>query len=609
MDIKLKQLEWSWMFSYGEKNVLRLDQDRVSQLVGVNGIGKTTISLIIQELSYSKNLQGIKKGDILNREGTSKGWFGKLDFAVNDIDYYIRVDRVGETSKVKLYQGDKDISEHKIPDTYKKIEQILGMSFEVFCQQLYQSTTDILDFVKATDTNRKKFLISLFRLERYLEVGEQVKARITEAERELSEKQGELRSINVFLDTNKVLEKKELVVVPQVDTAIQITLADLNKQIESYNSIAAKVSNNLKLIKERNGLKFDIGITLPENPGADAEISKLNTRIALLRHDIADIVKKVSTINTNDTCYACGQGIDNHKSLTLKHELSSKEKQLKTELESANSQLDKAKQEDNTYKTRLAKYNTNKQAIDRFEQLSQLINPDLVDLPKYDDLIAKQKELNTLLNSQQKAYEEATKLNDQIKNHNTRIDILVQQKREFLARRELLEESIINVQSKITNRTILKKAFSTSGIVAYKLENYTKQLEDTINHYLAELSDGKFSISFKLSGDKLNIVLEKNGKVAPIETASRGEFGRIQTALLLSIRNILSKLGGSSINVLFLDEITGALDRAGKERLVEILLQEEGSNIFFISHDFDHPLMRKIEIVKENEISKIRQEI
>lgn len=609
MDIKLKQLEWSWMFSYGEKNVLRLDQDRVSQLVGVNGIGKTTISLIIQELLYSKNLQGIKKGDILNREGSSKGWFGKLDFSVNDIDYCIKVDRVGDTSKVKLYQGADDISEHKIPDTYKKIEQILGKSFEVFCQQLYQSTTDILDFVKATDTNRKKFLINLFRLERYLEEGERIKATIGETERTLSEKQGELRSINLFLDSNKILEKKNLVTVPQVDNSLQLTLSDLNRQIESYNSIASKVNQNLKLIQERNSLKFDIGLILPENPGADTKINALNTNIALLNHEIADIVKKVSSINTSDTCYACGQGIDNHKSVALKQELKEKELVLRTKLKDANSELEQAKQLDNTYKIDLTKYNTNKQAINRFEQLSQLINTELVELPKYDDLISKQKEISMLLTTQQKAYEEANKLNEQIKNHNTKIDILAEQKREFLARRQLLEESIISVQSKISNLTILKKAFSTSGIVAYKLENLTKQLEDTINYYLAELSDGKFSISFKLSGDKLNIVLEKNGKVAPIETASRGEFGRIQTAILLSIRNILSKLGGSRINVLFLDEITGALDRAGKERLVEILLQEEGSNIFFISHDFDHPLMRKIEIIKENEISKIRQEI
>jgi DNA repair exonuclease SbcCD ATPase subunit len=151
---------------------------------------------------------------------------------------------------------------------------------------------------------------------------------------------------------------------------------------------------------------------------------------------------------------------------------------------------------------------------------------------------------------------------------------------------------------------ILKKAFSTSGIVAFKLENLTKQLESTINYYLAELSDGQFQIIFRLNGEKLNIVVANNGKETPIETVSGGEFGRIQTSILLAIRNILSKIGGSKVNILFLDEITGVLDAAGKERLVDILMQED-ANTFFISHDFEHPLIEKIQIVKQNNISKI----
>jgi DNA repair exonuclease SbcCD ATPase subunit len=56
---------------------------------------------------------------------------------------------------------------------------------------------------------------------------------------------------------------------------------------------------------------------------------------------------------------------------------------------------------------------------------------------------------------------------------------------------------------------------------------------------------------------------------------------------------------------LFLDEITGVLDESGKEKLFEVLSEEEGLNVFLISHDYNHPLIPKIEIVKENNISKI----
>ena len=72
-----------------------------------------------------------------------------------------------------------------------------------------------------------------------------------------------------------------------------------------------------------------------------------------------------------------------------------------------------------------------------------------------------------------------------------------------------------------------------------------------------------------------------------------------------NIRSLLSKIGGNYINLLFLDEITGVLDDAGKEKLIDILQEENNLNVFLISHDFTHPLIEKISIIKENNVSYI----
>ena len=190
--------------------------------------------------------------------------------------------------------------------------------------------------------------------------------------------------------------------------------------------------------------------------------------------------------------------------------------------------------------------------------------------------------------------------------HNAKVDALMEQKEDFLSRQKVVENDIISVSDRVNNLEILKKAFSTSGIVAFKLENLTKELEVTINRYLSLLSDGQFQVSFRLDKEKLNIIVSNNGIDTPIETVSGGEFSRIQTAILLAIRNLLSKLGGSSVNLLFLDEITGVLDDEGKEKLIEVLSEEEELNVFLISHDFTHPLIDKISITKENNISSIQ---
>ena len=189
--------------------------------------------------------------------------------------------------------------------------------------------------------------------------------------------------------------------------------------------------------------------------------------------------------------------------------------------------------------------------------------------------------------------------------HNARVDALLEQKLDFTNRQNAVKSDTISKQTQMSSLNILKKAFSTSGIVAFKLENLTKELEVSINHYLSLLSDGQFQVEFKLDKEKLNISVIKTVRT-PIETVSGGEFSRIQTSILLAIRSLLSKLGGSSVSLLFLDEITGVLDEEGKEKLIEVLQSENNLNVFLISHDFTHPLIDKVSIIKEDNISSIQ---
>ena len=44
--ITLKNLRWDNCFSYGEKNILNLSEHTITQIVGTNGVGKSSIPLI-----------------------------------------------------------------------------------------------------------------------------------------------------------------------------------------------------------------------------------------------------------------------------------------------------------------------------------------------------------------------------------------------------------------------------------------------------------------------------------------------------------------------------------------------------------------------------------
>ena len=58
------------------------------------------------------------------------------------------------------------------------------------------------------------------------------------------------------------------------------------------------------------------------------------------------------------------------------------------------------------------------------------------------------------------------------------------------------------------------------------------------------------------------------------------------------------------INVLFLDEVITVLDDQGREKLVEVLLEEE-LNTYLVSHGWSHPLLEKLEVQKYDNISRL----
>jgi DNA repair exonuclease SbcCD ATPase subunit len=605
--IILKNLQFSNMFSYGENNSLDLNKSRITQLTAPNGSGKSSISTIIQEILFNKNVKSIKKTDIINRWSKNKTWDASLTFTADNVDYEVSIKRIGAQTKVQLIEDGKDISEHKVLDTYKKISDIIGSNFEVFSQLTYQSSTDLLDFLKATDTNRKKFLINLFNLEKYIDIGERIKVKSSELDKEVNITQGELKSIEDFLSNTSIPVKIEEVSVPGTDEAVTVRISDITREITNVNDTCRKIDKNNMYIQERDGLQFELGIKEPASFEFMDEYQTLKMDLVMLNKDIANLEKELANIKINDKCNVCGQTIDTTHIVVIKQDLQLKIASNKvTQLE----MLDKARawsKEIDTIQAQKLYFISNQEKINRFEQLTQLIDNTIPkEFPNVTELQSELRNLQAIASTNSKEIKDAIDHNKKVSAHNAKVDALIEQKNEFTIRQTSVKDDIVIKSDQSVSLNILKKAFSTSGIVAFKLENLTKELEVTINYYLSLLSDGQFQVEFTLDKEKLNITVINNGISTPIETVSGGEFSRIQTSVLLAIRSLLSKLGGSSINLLFLDEITGVLDDEGKEKLVEVLQKEHDLNVFLISHDFTHPLIDKISIVKNNNISSIQ---
>jgi len=248
------------------------------------------------------------------------------------------------------------------------------------------------------------------------------------------------------------------------------------------------------------------------------------------------------------------------------------------------------------YLTAKASWEQTLKSIDQSLPKTLLVAEDLKE--KYDTAKA-------LFKASKQAIAKVEKENQEIEKRNTRIAIILEQQEGFEVKLKSAQKALEAVQSLSNNLEVLKKAFSTNGLLAYKLENLVVDLEDLTNHYLAALSDGRFTLEFVVQSDKLNVQITDNGNIVQILALSSGELARVNTATLLAIRKLMSSISKSRINILFLDEVINVLDVTGRENLIEVLIKEESLNTYIVSHGWTHPLLDKVEVVKTDNVSNL----
>ena len=598
--IILKTLEWSNCFSYGKNNKLVLDKDPIVQLVGKNGHGKSSVGLILEEVCYNKNSKGIKRSDILNRHIDSTKYNIKLEFD-KDGDIYVIDTTRGSAQSIKLTKNDLDISSHTATSTLKAIEEVIGLDAASFAQLIYQSSASSLEFLTATDTNRKKFLINLLNLESYTKAHDIFKGLVKELSSSVTALDAKVETVKSWVDSNsKVsLVKKDVVAIEPIDLTIENTkIAELQETISTIESTNKKISQNNEYIKLQGKIPLEeLEAVLPKVK----DVSKENIEYIEVQRSVRDAKSFITKMGkVSDTCPTCSQAVDNSKSKQL---IKEQEEIIKTAGERAEelyALIDQV-EKDRLWVERVTKYKTD------YENYNSLIDPKLPKLPQDKDTL--EDEVTAIEKSIKETRQRLKTLEDQNNlaiAHNAKIDVISGQLAEYAEtlKQHTIQLEILNARLGVLQ--ILQKTFSTNGLVAYKIECMVKDLQNLTNQYLGELSDGRFQISFVVStSDKLNVVIIDNGTEIDILALSSGERARVNTATLLAIRKLMQTLSSVRINILILDETIDNLDIDGKEKLVEVLLREEHLNTILVSHGYSHPLIEKISVIKENNISRI----
>lgn len=597
--ITLKKLHWSNCFSYGPNNEIDLHDDSVTQIIGTNGMGKSSIPLIIEEALYNKNSKGIKKADIPNRY-IDDGYSIRLQFDKDEDSYEVSVNRKNSI-KLKLLKNGEDISSHTATNTYKSIQEIIGVDFKTFSQLVYQNTNTSLQFLTATDTTRKKFLIDLLHLDNYVSYFTVFKEESKEVGNKVAALSGQISMVESWLDSNKLEDSEVLpLLILEIDTGKdEKEFHSLTQEVENISEKNKKIATNNTYKKMLSAINIDELQNLP--PIKEKAYDDLQAEVGALQNSIAYTSKLIAEIEaTPDVCNSCGQVIPKEKSLEKLEQFRKNKEINQGKFEALVSDIKEIKESNQEVHRR-------KKLQEEWESLFRGIDSSLpTQLLDKDSLEAELAGIEVRIRTAKKEIKRITEENSRRVKENTRIEIIKSQIGDMLEKLNILTREWEHTRQLLINLDVLKKAFSTNGLIAYKIENLVKELEELVNEYLAELSDGRFSLEFVVNNDKLNVEVTDDTRVVDIASLSSGELARVNCATLIALRKLMSSLSSSRINILFLDEVINVLDEIGREKLVEVLLQED-LNTYVVSHGWTHPLLQKVEVVKKGNVSALEK--
>ncbi len=286
-------------------------------IVGVMGSGKTSIMDAICFSLYgtfpSLNARKITLEQTIMQK-PNKQEYAKLQLV---FDYNDRTYRVERTIKKKgaseavLYEEGKLINGPKSKEVNEKIEEITGVSYELFSLAVYSEQNEIDRFLKLNPSQRKQKFDELLQLDKYeaarsnaISVSNQLKrllkereARLEEAKKEFSEKELENARKRVTKIGEEAKEKQGKIIV------LEKSVEEKNKELEELELLLTKLQEGRRKIsvtEERNRMlekrKQEDEVELKELK-RKINVEKVKERINRAREEFGKIEKNGKALN------------------------------------------------------------------------------------------------------------------------------------------------------------------------------------------------------------------------------------------------------------------------------------------------------------------------
>lgn len=567
----------------GTTLVVGEDLDNTANGQGANGTGKTTIINALAYAVYDKPISSISKDNLVNNIN-KKNMEVTVTFEKSGIYYMIRRVRKSKSyaagNYVELYENTEPTfsKEHQItPDsvgnTNKKIEEIVGISYDLFVRIVVFSATHVpfldLPVRHATQANQTGIIEGLFDITTLSEKAELLKTHIKESEQQLNTKKVEISSLEKeHKRHNEQIESaKRRVLTWETSNQNEITNLEekLNKiadvDVEYQRELHDKLTEHqasLKQSKEvQRSIEQSIKTTAKTQHDAECELEHLRDQrcpYCLQKYEKAE-----------DKIAECEQTIEQSTQAI---------EQLSSDLEQADEEVNKLVQlckdiEEkitvNDLDELLEIKNQSSSITNKIQELKSADNPFIEPLEELESV-----ELDPI------NYDEINQLTRDLEHQKFLLKLLT--KKDSFVRKVLLNKNI-------------------------------PFLNMRLQHYLTELGL-PHTVEFT---HQLTAEISEFGRPMDFGNLSNGQRARVNIALSFAFRDVLQNLH-SRINVCLLDEVLDVgLDAIGVQsaaRMLKRKARDEDLSLYVISHrdEIDSAFENTITVQMTKGFSYIKEE-
>ena len=532
-----------------------------------NGVGKSTIADAIHFAIFGETIRELSKDFIVNAIN-KKNTVVQLNFTVNEnneIKQY-KIVRKLKPTKCYLFVDDVDLTESTIPNTNKKIKNIVSGSPEVFQNCVIMSLNTTLPFMAQRRVEKRKFIEGILNLEIFSEMLNRARSEYNDVQKKYEHAHKDYDHSNNILTLLK--EQKDNIVKSVVEQKEKILnrISVIEKEIEENKNKIEPIDR--ELVERTKEKIIQINEKLED---ISSKISDVKTNIT--RHDteISFYQKQIDNIGTEkDVCPTCLHEITsndrehihlekekiNKDILNRKEDIESLKKQVKGLKDLKKNNLD-VKDKINVYISNVKNTaNNNKLAKSYIKNLNS-------------DLDSNNNNLKAL--EEKETSVEVQDLESKIKNK--------------LIEVEELEKNTNDIHSDLEVLNVVKYILSEEGVKSFIVKKILDVLNNRLAYYLQKM-DANCLCSFnELFEEK---IINEKGENCSYFNFSGAERKNIDLAILFTFMDMRRLQGEVAYNIVIFDELLdSSLDEKGVELVLSLLNERVDSykeNIYIISH-------------------------